>query len=121
MVAIWFTFITYEMGIYSLMNGYDFFYKYNNFSIFINGTIDYYFESISIDEDKVKYKKQIKFIPYDKNILLRGKYVPSECRSVEEFHSYVLKKIYKPNAFVQDVINKNSLIKLKIQCILQCI
>ena len=94
--------------IYALMNGYDFFYKYNHFPVF-NGTIDKYYECIGISESEIENKKQIEFNLHT-NPYLRGRYFPKEYNTVEDFHSDILKKIYKPNQYVKDYLNKNSLL-----------
>ena len=94
--------------IYSIMNGYDFFYKYNHFPVF-NGTINHYFECIGISEDELINKNQIEFVPHT-NPYLRGRFCPKEYNNVEDFHSDILKKIYKPNHFVKEYLNKNSLL-----------
>jgi hypothetical protein len=94
--------------IYSIMNGYEFFYKYNHFPVF-NGTIHHYFECIGISEDELINKNQIDFFPHT-NPYLRGRFCPKEYNTVEDFHSDVLKKIYKPNHFVKEYLNKNVLL-----------
>jgi len=94
--------------IYALMNGYDFFYKYNHFPVF-DGTIHKYYECIGISEDELENKNQIEFNPHT-NPYLRGRFCPKEYNNVEDFHSDILKKMYKPNQYVKDYLNKNSLL-----------
>ena len=55
-------------------------------------------------------KNQIEFNPHT-NPYLRGRYFPKEYNNVEDFHSDILKKIYKPTNYVKDYLNKNSLFR----------
>jgi hypothetical protein len=97
--------------IYSLMNGYDFFYKYNDFPAFVDGKVEHYFENVNtIDESELNSRTLIYYTPTYHDVNTRGHYLPNEYADAEEFHSFILKKIYCPNERVQKMINSNRLI-----------
>ena len=95
-------------------NGHHFFYKYNTFPAFIDGTIEHYFESMSTcSEDELAGLTQLTDLPANCSIPNehRAWFDPRECASVEEYHSRVLRHLYKPNARVQSVINGNRMLE----------
>ena len=99
--------------IHALINKYDFFYKDNNYPVFIDGSINYYYDSPNtINENELK---NIKHVLYSEDIVhnmsLRGHYVPNEYANASEFHSFVLKKLYCPKLEIIKIINNNSLIQ----------
>lgn len=95
----------------SLMNGYNFFYKYNDSPVFIDGKIDHYYESLnSISENELQNSIQIHHNPDHSNLNLRGHYFPNEYANAHDFHSDILKKIYQPKEYIQKIINSNSLL-----------
>jgi tetratricopeptide (TPR) repeat protein len=105
--------------IYALQHGLDFFYKYNTSAVFPKGSIEHYYENLStVDELELRERKQInystllqdaKFI--EKNLDIRGNYVPEEYTNPEDFHSSILKKIYKPNKYTKYFLDNNCLLK----------
>lgn len=100
--------------IYALINGYDIFYKYNNNPVFPNGSIEYYYEKIStIDENELEGRNQIIYNPttIDRDLNIRGHFVPKEYKDAGEFHSTIIKSIYKPNEYTQNIIDNNCLIQ----------
>lgn len=100
--------------IYALYNNYDFFYKYNKFPVFPNGSIEYYYKEIkNVDENDLENREKIYYNPngIDHNLNVRGHYFPNEYKDTNEFHSDILKKIYCPNEYTQSTINRNVLVQ----------
>lgn len=97
----------------ALMNGYDFFYKYNNWPAFIDGKMDHYFENVNtINESELSSRTLIHYTPTHNDVNTRGHYLPNEYTDAEEFHSSIFKTIYHPNNRVQTIINSNELINM---------
>lgn len=100
--------------IHSLIHGYDFFYKYNNQGVFIDGTVDYYYESISnVDENELCNRIKVEYGCRNENLSEneRGHFVPVQYQNATDFHSSILKTIYRPTISIQRIINDNSLVK----------
>ena len=98
--------------IYALKNGYNFFYKYNNYPCFKNKTIEDYYETIS----NVKEEELYNYIQEDYNprhletSQELHNWKPDNYTSWDEFQSDIIKYIYKPNTFVRKYLEKNSLL-----------
>jgi hypothetical protein len=100
--------------IHAIKNNYEFFYRYNINRIFPNKTIEYYFEPIStISESVLEPEDLVQYLTIWKNLdpIERYAYKPDEFHTVEEFHQYVLRKFYKPNSYVKNIIDNNKTIK----------
>lgn len=100
--------------IYALINGYEFYYKYNDSPVFPNGSIEHYYKSINtITDDDLQNRLHIEYNPHniDFNLDVRGHYIPEGYKNAQEFHSNILKKIYCPNDNIMQIINNNDLVK----------
>lgn len=99
--------------IYALIHGYDFYYKYNASPVFKDGKVDYYFKSANtVNEEEINKKKLNYYIPNHSLKNIRGNFVPSEFENAEEFHSFILKKIYNPTEHIKQLINSNYLVQM---------
>ena len=100
--------------IHAIKNGYEFFYKYNINRIFPNKTIEYYFEPVStIDESVLEPEDLVQYLLIWKELdpWERYAYKPDAFDTVEQFHQDVLKTIYRPNAYVSDIIGRNPTVR----------
>ena len=99
--------------IYALEQNCDFFYKYNNSLVFPNGSIEYYYENIStIAERELDERVKSDYNPngIEHNLNVRGHFVPSPYTHALDFHSCILKQLYKPTEHVKKAININPLV-----------
>lgn len=98
--------------IHAQSQGFAFFYRRNTAQVFLGGTIEHYFEnpstieSICIDRDQVANYDPATSSSTNE----RRTYKPIEFATVQEYHSHVLKTIYRPNAFVKNYLKKNQLL-----------
>lgn len=105
----------------AIKNGYHFFYKTNSSRVFFLGdTVHHYYEDIStIKESDITEK--VEYIYLQEHNEERYMYKPDNFESVELFHQDLLRKIYKPNEYVRNVINANTLYRRLIDNKLQYI
>lgn len=97
--------------IQAIKNGYAFFYKKNGSRVFFRGnTVHHYYEDVStIQESDINPEKVEKYIYSRAYLEERYAYKPDEYETVEEFHQDLLQKLYKPNAFVRNILENNAL------------
>jgi hypothetical protein len=97
--------------IHAIKNGYAFFYKKNESRVFFRtNTVHQYYEDIStIQESDIDPNCTVKYEYVQDPIEERYAYKPDEYNTVEEFHQDLLHKIYKPNAYIRDILDKNTL------------
>ena len=103
--------------IHALKNNYYFLYRDNINQVFLNDRVDTYFENFSDVDEEYLVKHDLKFgdaVLYEKldiDLKERFLYKPDDYKTVYDFHEHLMKKIYRPNAFVLNNINNNPLIK----------
>lgn len=92
--------------IYAEKNQFSYFYKYNYNHVFPDGVIHYYFENIStcIESDIVH---STMYLPEVKYLL---SYKPDQYDTIDEYHSDVLKRIYKPTQLVKYHLQNTSIL-----------
>jgi len=97
--------------IQAIKNGYEFFYKENGNRVFFRGnTIHHYYEDIStIKESDIDYNNIVKYDYIKEHLEERYAFKPDNYESVETFHQDLLHKIYKPNAYIRNILGNNAL------------
>jgi hypothetical protein len=97
--------------IQAIKNGYEFFYKKNGSRVFFRGnTVHHYYDDVStIKESDINPEKVEKYIYSREYLEERYAFKPDNYATVEEFHQDLLHKIYKPNAYIRNILNNNQL------------
>jgi hypothetical protein len=113
---LWFAFGAHLLHIkwammYALKRNYRFYYKNNNYPIFVDGTVEYYFKSFStITDSELKEAIQHKYIkPVNAEEILTWK--PDAFDTFNDFYQYLLEIIYRPSKFVEYMLTKNKLLQ----------
>ena len=100
--------------IQAIKNGYSFFYKKNGSRVFFHGnTPHHYYDDIStISESDINPEKTVPYCYEKSHLAERYAFKLDEYNTVEEFHQSLIRKIYKPNAYVRNVIENNGLYRM---------
>ena len=113
---LWFAFGSHLLNIkwammYALKRNYRFYYKNNNYPIFIDGTVEYYFKPLSnITESELKEAIHHKYIKED-DAEEKWTWKPDTFDSFNDFYQYLLEIIYRPTEFVEYMLSKNKLLQ----------
>lgn len=82
-----------------------FYYLNNNSKVFPNNKITDFFEDWN---DDISNEKDITYPKCnDAYVFMRNRFCPKSYKSIYDFHSAILKKIYRPNIMVQQWLNEN--------------
>ena len=92
--------------IYAIVNGLKFYYKHNNYPVFPDGNVEYYFAPWSDNIDG-----ETDFCTIQQDIWTINFPVPPEYKNIEDFHSKTLAALYHPSANIKEYIINHPFLK----------